>query len=78
MDDVHAGEVETSLVMALAPESVGTPPGKDGNFAHAFSSAGCNVALADGSVRTLSRGTKDTTFQWACDPKNLGNAPADW
>jgi creatinine amidohydrolase len=25
-DDVHAGEVETSLVMALAPESVGEPP----------------------------------------------------
>jgi len=56
----------------------GRPPGKEGNFADAFSGQVCMIALADGSVRAFSRGTRDTTFQWACDPKSQARPPADW
>jgi len=54
------------------------PPGKEGNFAHAFSPGVCMLGLADGSVRSYAQGTRDTTFRWACDPKSDAPAPPDW
>ena len=54
------------------------PPGQSGDAAHAFASTGCQVALADGSVRTLDKNVSEATFRWACDPRGAPNPPADW
>jgi hypothetical protein len=54
------------------------PPGQPGDVAHAFTSGGCQVALADGSVKVLDKNVSDATFRWACDFKGVPNPPADW
>jgi hypothetical protein len=47
----------------------GTPQG--------FLSTGCNVMIADGSVRAI-KAESPNTWKWACDPTNQNNPPPDW
>jgi hypothetical protein len=54
------------------------PPGKEGNFAHAFTFHGCNVCLGDGTVKTFAPGTKDEVFRWGLDPQRDEPQPEGW
>jgi type II secretory pathway pseudopilin PulG len=55
------------------------PPGNATNdSAQGFTPTGLTVGMVDGSVRFLSANTKQKTFQWMCDPKNLDERPADF
>jgi prepilin-type processing-associated H-X9-DG protein len=64
---------------AKAAFECGVAPGAATNdSAQGFTPNGFNVGMADGSVRFLSSEVKQTTFQWMCDPKNTGKAPADF
>jgi hypothetical protein len=43
----------------------------------AFTSAGCGVLLADGSVRFITT-KQQTAWKYACDPTKPSNPPPDW
>jgi prepilin-type N-terminal cleavage/methylation domain-containing protein len=46
---------------------------------HAFTASGCQVALGDGSARTISSAVSTRTFQWACSVTTTTIAPpSDW
>jgi hypothetical protein len=38
----------------------------------------CQVGLADGSARSITREMSLETFRWACDPKGPIHPPSDW
>jgi Protein of unknown function (DUF1559) len=42
-----------------------------------FSSSGCQVALGDGSARSVTK-KQWKAWNWACDPADQSPAPADW
>jgi hypothetical protein len=57
----------------------GVPPTQARNdTVHAMSSSGAQVALADGSARTISPQVRVETFRWACNPKGDRRPPSDW
>jgi prepilin-type N-terminal cleavage/methylation domain-containing protein len=45
---------------------------------HAFSAAGCQVALGDGSARTVNLAVEVSTWQWACSVTTTSDSPSDW
>jgi prepilin-type N-terminal cleavage/methylation domain-containing protein len=45
---------------------------------HAFTAAGCQVAIGDGSARTISSAVSAGTFQWACSVVTTAAPPSDW
>jgi prepilin-type N-terminal cleavage/methylation domain-containing protein len=45
---------------------------------HAFTAAGCQVAIGDGSARTVSSAVSAGTFQWACSVTTTAAPPSDW
>jgi prepilin-type N-terminal cleavage/methylation domain-containing protein len=45
---------------------------------HAFSAAGCQVTLGDGSARTVSMAVAPSTWAWACSVITTSPPPADW
>jgi hypothetical protein len=55
-----------------------SPPGQDGDVAHAFTSGGCQVGLADGTVHLVGPSVSESSFRWACNPKTTSPMPADW
>ncbi len=59
------------------PQIGASPPAYVDGSPQGFTSAGCAVLLADGSVRTIKAETP-STWKWACDPTNIANAPPDW
>lgn len=61
----------TTAVFQLAPTVVNASCGS-GSVAHAYTTAGLQVALGDASVRTVSPGITTTTWQRAISP-NDGN-----
>jgi prepilin-type N-terminal cleavage/methylation domain-containing protein len=45
---------------------------------HAFSAAGCQVALGDGTARTVSLAVSPATWNWACSVTTTSAPPTDW
>jgi hypothetical protein len=50
----------------------------DNTVPQGMSTGGLQVAMADGSVRTVSTGVSALTWFHACDPTNTAPLPADW
>jgi hypothetical protein len=51
-----------------------TGPDASADAAHALTGTVCQMLLADGAVRTMSKGD-EAPFRWACDPKQIGIEP---
>ena len=52
--------------------------GCDSSRAQSAHAGGISVGLGDGSVRFLAQGISDTTWAYACDPRDGNPLPADW
>jgi hypothetical protein len=81
--DVHAWadltEGATYLDGPATFVEIGVKPEQARNdTAHAMTPSGCQVALADGSTRTISANISRETFRWVCDPKAEPAPPSDW
>jgi type II secretory pathway pseudopilin PulG len=50
----------------------------DNRTPQGFDSAVMQVALGDGSVRSIRDGTTPNTWYWACNPADPNPPPADW
>lgn len=53
------------------------------HYCHAFNSSGCQVAMGDGSVRSINNWVnepydKSTILGWACDPTSQTPSPHEW
>jgi prepilin-type N-terminal cleavage/methylation domain-containing protein len=45
---------------------------------HAFSAAGCQVGIGDGTARTVSLAISPNTWKWACSVTVTTPPPSDW
>jgi prepilin-type N-terminal cleavage/methylation domain-containing protein len=60
------------------PQFAPLPELADNRAPQGFYTSGIQVTLGDGSVRLVTSGISQSTWNWACDPLNPNPTPADW
>jgi prepilin-type N-terminal cleavage/methylation domain-containing protein len=60
------------------PQFAPIPSLADNRAPQGFTTSVMQVCLGDGSVRGITRGMAETTWNWACDPTSSDPPPVDW
>src|SRR5262249_35430947 len=61
-----------------APQFAPAPGTVDNRTPQGFSASGMQVCLGDGSVRSVTPGTSQQAWNWACNPDDANPPPANW
>jgi prepilin-type N-terminal cleavage/methylation domain-containing protein len=68
----------TSYLTSAVLPNFGAPSTWTAGTPHAFSAAGCNVMMGDGSARAVTSGNATAGWAWAFDPNNASPQPSGW
>jgi prepilin-type N-terminal cleavage/methylation domain-containing protein len=72
------GNVTMPAVSVGSPQYGATPATANDAQPQGFDTSGLQVALGDGSVRTVSSGVSALTWYYACNPSDGQPMPSDW